>query len=309
MKTTILLLLMVAANTVFDQYTKEKLAMGEKSTYQNLQIYPIRANKTFQEKHKSVGKYTTLQQGLKQNKIRISESSRDGEVNKLFIENVSKDTIMVLAGEVVQGGQQDRVISNDFVLYPKSGKKDLDVFCVEAGRWVENGTGSDFKEYYTISSNKVRKAAAVEKQQDRVWNEVAEVVEKNDVKTSTGALTASKDAAKLNAELKTYKSRLANIFKDQPDVIGIVAVSGKEVLGCDLFATHEMFLDYYPNLLDSYATEAISSGAPVTATYNDVNRFLQDLISDESKQEESLKDSGTILKDKGKKYHISKFQK
>lgn len=307
MKITLTILFVVAVNSAFAQYTKDNLAMGDKSTYQNLQLYPIRANKVFQEKHKSVGKYTTLQQGLKQNKIKISESSRGGDVNKLFIENVSNDTIMVLAGEVVQGGKQDRVISDDFILYPKSGKKDLDVFCVEAGRWVQNGTNNDFKAYYTISSNKVRKAAAVEKEQGKVWEEVAEVVEKNDIKTSTGALTGAKDADKLNAQLKDYKNWFANSFKDQPDVIGIVAVSGKEVLGCDMFATHELFLSYYPNLLDSYATEAISSGAPVTATYNEVNKFLLDLISNEATQEDSLKGTGTVLKDKGKKYHISKF--
>lgn len=309
MKTILAFLFVVIANSAFAQYTKDNLAMGDKSTFQNLQLYPVKANKTFQERHKSIGKYTTLQQGLKQNKVKISESSDGGEVNKLFIENVSKDTIMVLAGEVVQGGKQDRVISNDFVLYPKSGKKDLDVFCVEHGRWVQNGTGGEFKDYFTISSNSVRKAAAVEKEQGNVWEKVAEINKKNEVKTSTGALTAAKDADKLNAQLKNYKNWFASSFRDQPDVIGIVAVSGKKVLGCDMFATHEMFMSYYPNLLDSYATEAITSGGPVTASYAEVSKFLMDLISNEAAQEDTLRNSGTMLKENGKKYHISKFQK
>jgi hypothetical protein len=309
MKNILTILFFVAANSVFAQYTKENLAMGDKNTYQNLQLYPVKANKAFRDKHRGVGKYTNLEQGLKQNKIKISERAGGGTVNTLFIENVSTDTIMVLAGEVVQGGKQDRVISNDLILYPKSGSKMIEVFCVEHGRWVQNGTGGQFKNYFTISSNSVRKAAAVEKEQDNVWQRVADINEKNDVKTSTGALTAAKDADQLNSQLKRYKDWFANSFKDQPDVIGIVAVSGKEVLGCDMFATHEMFLSYYPNLIDSYATEAISSGAPVTASYSDVNKFLMDLISNEATQEDSLKNSGTILKDKGKKYHISKFQK
>ena len=305
MKLTIILV--VLSQCAFAQYTKENLAMGEKNTYANLQIYPIRANKSFHDAHKGVGKHTTLQQGLKQNKIKVTESSSSGSVNKLFIENVSNDTIMVLAGEVVQGGKQDRVIQNDFVLYPKSGKKDLEVFCVEAGRWTQNGSGSEFKDYFSISTNTVRKAAAVEKDQGKVWEKVASTNEALNVKSSTGALTAAKGAKEVNDQIAAYKKQFGSSFNGQPDVIGIVAVSGKNVLGCDLFATHEMFLSYYPNLLDSYATEAITSGGPVTISYNEVNEFLLDLIGDESKQEKKLEDSGTILKDKGKKYHISKF--
>ncbi|HZY81881.1 MAG TPA: DUF6569 family protein [Cyclobacteriaceae bacterium] len=309
MKSTLILFILVLTQTAFAQYTKENLSMASVSNYayQNLKLYPIRANQAFQQQHRDVGNYKTLQESLKEKKLKITESSKDGDVNTLFIENVSNDTIMVLAGEVIQGGKQDRVISNDFIIYPKSGKKDLDVFCVESGRWQQNGTGSDFNTYYTISTKEVRKAAAVEKEQGKVWEKVAETTQKNNVSAPTNALTAMKDANTFKAELKTYTSRLRDSFRDQKDVIGVVAVSGKTILGCDMFATHDIFMSYYPNLLDSYATEAITSGGPVTVSYEQVDKYLMELISDESKQDQKVKDNGTMLKEKGRKYHISTF--
>src|SRR6185369_14685935 len=109
MKTMLSMIFTVIACSAMAQYTKENLSIdartagGETYAYQNLKLYPIRANKAFEQEHRDIGKYLTLKDGLKQSKIKISESSSSGSVNKLFIENTSADTIMVLAGEVVQG--------------------------------------------------------------------------------------------------------------------------------------------------------------------------------------------------------------
>jgi hypothetical protein len=307
MKKIIIILFVVLAQQAFAQYTKENLTMGDQNTFQNLQLYPIRANKAFEEQHRDVGHYTTLQNGLKGNKVKVTESSQSGSVNKLFIENVSPDTIMILAGEVVQGGKQDRVISNDFILYPGSGKKDLDVFCVESGRWVQNGSGSDFKSYYSISSKEVRKAAAVDKNQGKVWEKVAETNNKNQINTSTNALTAMKDSDTFKAQLASYQNWFKDKFKNSKDVIGVIAVSGKTVIGCDMFATHDIFSNYYTSLIDSYATEAITSGGPVKVTEEEVTAYLLNVISDEATQESRVLKNGTLLKEKGRKYHISTF--
>src|SRR5437879_6772929 len=115
------------------QYNKINLRLEPatsqtKYRYENLQLYPIRANAAFVSTNKGVGKFETLKNALDKKKVVVTES-KDEEVNNLFIENVSKDTVMILAGEVVQGGKQDRMVAQDVILYPKSGKKDLSVFC------------------------------------------------------------------------------------------------------------------------------------------------------------------------------------
>src|ERR1700722_2006335 len=62
---------------------------------------------------------------------------RDGaQVNRLVLVNNSKRPLLLLAGEIVSGGKQDRVIGKDRIIPAESDPVDLSVFCVEPGRWV-----------------------------------------------------------------------------------------------------------------------------------------------------------------------------
>ncbi len=108
-----------------------------------------------------------------QNQIQNQQTNEaDGEVNKLFVENVSNDTVYLMAGEVVKGGKQDRVLASDMVLPPNSDKVELPVFCVEHGRWSYKSDAFGFTEYYTVSANSVRGKAVKEKNQYEVWDAV-----------------------------------------------------------------------------------------------------------------------------------------
>lgn len=316
MKHLILLCLcaLVSMPVLRAQYQLENLTLESRAqvaqdryTYQKLQLYPIRANNTFRSHHKDVAKYVTLKEALEKKKVVISEKSRSGTVNTLFIENVSSDTVIVLSGEVVQGGKQDRVIAQDFVLYPKSGQKDVSVFCVEHGRWSPKNGDTSFRQYFTISSNEIRKAATVNKNQQDVWNKVSETTDKNRANTSTGTLTALQQSESYTKDVKQYTDHFQGTLSAEQDVIGVVAVTGSTILGCDMFATHEIFAQYLSNLLHSYATEAITSGKEVDVPYEKVEEYLKTILADESKQESEVEKKGTMLKDGNKKIHISTF--
>jgi hypothetical protein len=290
------------------QYNSQNLTVatsGATYRYEKLQLYPVKANEAFEKEHKDLGKYLTLKEAMEKKMIRISEVD-NGEVNKLFLENVSKDTVMILAGEVVQGGKQDRMIGQDLVLAPGKGKQDVDVFCVEQGRWTARREGMSFSKYYSVSPNKVRKAGTVNKNQNEVWKEVAETTEKNDAKTGSGTLTALKDSERYGKDLERYNEQLKALAAE-PGVIGIVAVTGNQILGADLFASHALFEKHYANLLASYASEAITSGAEVTISPAAVKKYLDAILADESTQEEEVQKKGTMLKQGAKKVHISTF--
>ncbi|HYC85627.1 MAG TPA: DUF6569 family protein [Chryseosolibacter sp.] len=310
MKLLCALFILLAVPVAHAQYTKDNLRtepVAENSHgFRNLRLYPVRANHTFLNHHKSVKGYKSLEESLRENKIAITEVS-SGEVNKLYVENVSSDTVIILAGEVVEGGKQNRVLAKDMIIPPLSGKNDVDVFCVEEGRWSPRKGDMAFKGYYTISSNEVRKAAAVKKDQRAVWNKVAETTEKNNARSSTSTLTELKNSSGFSGELEKYIAHFSAFFVNEPDVIGVIAVTGDSVMGCDLFATHELFAKTYRNLLNSYATEAITSGRPVTASYEEVSNYLDAIISDESQQQQRLEKNGTILKQGARTIHISSF--
>src|SRR5215471_15502930 len=113
----------------------------------NLTVFPVVAAKSY-----PTGEFLTLDEGLHSGEVVVTEAGSvrglvrrhgqpvrqyDGaEVNRLVLVNNSKRPLLLLAGEVVSGGKQDRVIGKDRIVPPESDPIDLSVFCVEHGRWV-----------------------------------------------------------------------------------------------------------------------------------------------------------------------------
>ena len=84
-------------------------------------------------------------------------------------------------------------------------------------------------------------------------------------------------------------------------------MTGDKVMGCDMFATHALFISTFESLLHSYIGEAITNGAEVTLGNEEVYNYLDEILKDESLQEENVNENGVLYKWKNKKLHISKF--
>ena len=78
----------------------------------------------------------TLQEAMAKGTVKVHET---GSVNELTVENVGSDEVFVQAGDIVKGGRQDRVLSVDLLLPPRSGQVSIAAFCVEHGRWSGRG--------------------------------------------------------------------------------------------------------------------------------------------------------------------------
>ncbi len=103
-------------------------------------------------------KLLTLDEALEQKKVVVHETKT---VNKLAIENVSNEEVFIQAGDIVKGGQQDRILALDLIVPPKSGIVPLDSFCVESGRWaMREGEAADkFESSKATASGKDLKSA------------------------------------------------------------------------------------------------------------------------------------------------------
>src|ERR1700686_3068181 len=113
----------------------------------NLTVFPVVAARSY-----PTGEFLTLDEGLRSGEVVVTEAGNvqglirrhtmppvrnDGaQVNRLVLVNNSKRPLLLLAGEIVTGGKQDRVIGKDRIVPPESDPVDLSVFCVEPGRWV-----------------------------------------------------------------------------------------------------------------------------------------------------------------------------
>lgn len=61
----------------------------------------------------------TLQEAMDKGTVQVIET---GSVNQIKIENTGSEEVFIQSGDIVKGGQQDRVIQVSFVLPAKSGR-------------------------------------------------------------------------------------------------------------------------------------------------------------------------------------------
>jgi hypothetical protein len=97
-------------------------------------------------------------------------------VNTLVLVNNSSQPLLLLAGEIVTGGKQDRVIAKDRIVPAGGDPIDLSVFCIEHGRWTESsekfGATAKTSTGSFMLQPTVRQEAMVAKDQQEVWNSV-----------------------------------------------------------------------------------------------------------------------------------------
>lgn len=152
-------------------------------THGNLTIFPIVGGVDY-----DTSRFLTLDEGVRAGTVIVTEQGSvpgllrrgqpvnrgsGGAVNQLVLINNSDRPLLLLAGEIVTGGHQDRVIGADRLVPPNSDPIDLSVFCVEPGRWV--GPSTQFNSMKSqMAQPSVRVPAMAAKDQHQVWNQVAE---------------------------------------------------------------------------------------------------------------------------------------
>ena len=290
-----------------DAIDQKKILITETgaSSQNERETAPIREVNTEREANHQTESYNVQNQQINQGSNIGGDVS--GRVNTLIANNISTDTIFIMAGEVVKGGKQDRVIAQDVVLAPGE-KIDLNAFCVEKNRWVtKNENQGAFTGYYNVTSMDIRKTVTEEKNQSEVWKKVDKHTSKNKASSATSTYTNLENSEDYQKDIKNYMDKFNNLFDANNKVIGFIAVTGDEIIGCDLFATHELFISSYENLIHSYIGHAITNGSKISISSEKVYTYLNNILKDENKQEEKIEKNGTLYKWKNKKLHITLY--
>ena len=228
----------------------------------NLAVFLIHGKDKLKDKT-----YLTLQEALQQKKIIVYETK---DVNELIVQNLSyKEEIYIQAGDIVKGGQQDRVLGVDVVLPPRSGKVNIAAFCVESSRWEKRGNESVGKfdsSNDRLATKDLKLAATGARNQSEVWAKVAEAQEKLSrnvsapVQSSQSAssLQLTLENKKVQATADSYVKDLAGIVAGKSDVIGYAFAINGHVNSADVYASNALFVKLWPKLLKASAIEAIA---------------------------------------------------
>lgn len=238
--------------------------------YENLRLYPITADARLAQEQASLAALKTLAEGMNTQGFRIMERKQFGReeetwFNGLTVQNKSQDTVFIMSGDVVTGGNQDRVIAYDDVI-PPGTVKNIAVFCVEAGRSSYYDPAAPeaekqvaaFKGYYNVASPAVRKAVH-SGNQGSVWSEVSKVTLANGAHSNTSAYAALDTENEKKEKREAYLRFFDEKIETLPNVVGIVAVCNGQVAGVDVFGHPDLFRRQYKSLLHGYVAEAVTA--------------------------------------------------
>jgi hypothetical protein len=290
--------------------------------FENISIFPVVSAST-----EDTRPFLTLDEGLSSGEVLVSEQGAAGlartrndrpvvvpqytgaSVNQLVLVNRSKRPLLLLAGELVSGGKQDRIIAKDRIVAAGADPLPLDVFCVEHGRW---STGSQFNAAKTIVHPSVREQAAVKQDQQEVWSAVAggstakaapaapearlssrAVAEAITVEAPTQSYTKIYEKGRVGGSVDELVEQVQKRFARATSglkgehVVGVVVAYGGEVAWSDIFASGDLFDQYWSKLLRSYAVEALArTTLRETASPDDAREFLHHLNGRETQESE-----------------------
>lgn len=219
--------------------------------YKNLTLVPVVSTAPV-----PASGYLVLDEGMKSGKVAVIETADGGTVNELVLENRSSEPLFLLAGEVVIGGKQDRIIGKDTVIPPRTTQK-IPVFCVEHGRW--SGRKADFSTAQTLAHTALRKKAKYGTQSE-VWQEVSSKNAKRRVQndTQTYRRVAMDPAVEGSiADYEAHFSRALASLAPRRDLVGFVVALNGEVVAIETFGSPALFRKLEHKLLRSYYVEAV----------------------------------------------------
>lgn len=285
------LLLTVAGNAVAQNVSDYRIS--EAFTHKNLTIFLIHGKNQTDRKN-----ILTLEEAMENKEFVVYETEN---VNELAVENLSKtNDVFIQSGDIVKGGQQDRLLAVSIMIPANSGKILIEAFCVESGRWEKRGREDAGK--FSSSSDRIvtrdlKIAANKTRSQQAVWTEVSNAQEKLsenvggsvNAAASETSLQLSLEDKKVKANIDKYISSLGRIIDGKSDVIGYAfAVNGK-INSADVYVSNSLFKKLWLKMLKAAATEAVANLNEKTKSElvkaGDVKTFLTDSEKGKSKEE------------------------
>jgi len=243
--------------------------------YKHVTIFPV--------VHKSAvsidrAQYMTLADGLRTRQVAVQERKGGGQVNLVNVANLSDKPLLLLGGEIILGGQQDRVLGKDTII-PAHAEVAVQVFCVEHGRWSGK---REFGAAGGMADGKVRLRAKYRNDQRQVWAEVSKKNAALGAQNSTDTYRRVAAGAEGQRAIKPYREHIARELQRLPEakkLVGFIAAINGRITSVDVFASPTLFASYRERLLDSIILSAadvpVDRAAPA-ATAAQAKRFVDE---------------------------------
>jgi len=244
--------------------------------------------------------YLTLDQAMADSSIKISEVSESGNVPEIRFENTGSKPTLLIDGEEISGGMQNRIL-NISILAPAKETITIPVTCVEAGRWGRHDSAyrrerdrilksrhrAEFEEADHIAFMRMRRAKHVAVTQSlkaagsryasqaEVWSEIENLDGDMGTRSPTRAMRDSYEQRRQS--LEEYVQALP-VVKDQ---VGVLFALNNHMVGLDLFDHPHTLSRILPKLVRSHAMEALREPDTVAevASVDAARDFIGEIVN------------------------------
>jgi hypothetical protein len=244
----------------------------------NVTLIPISYNKPISKQQE--GNFITLGEAKKEGVVEIMERE-GGEVSSLTVTNKGTRPILLLGGELLLGGKQDRIVARD-VIVPPGKTVNVEVFCVEHDRW--DGETQHFEYKDSVVPEKVRQAAAYDGQ-EAVWGEVGKVNEQA-VFARGGTIAAGLSSETVTKAINSNLPKVLEGLKSQKDVVGVIYVLNGRIQSADLFGNPRIFEAAKESLVRGYLADGAPDASKPTfkIEMGTCRKFLEEILQDRDKR-------------------------
>jgi len=185
------------------------------------------------------------------------------DVTTLMVANTASRPLLLLEGQVLEGGWQNRMVARSVVVAPND-ELAVDVVCVEAGRWSGRRRHADScRRAATRVQAGLRGAGD---RQNEVWKRLSEY------ETRYGSNATSSFSEHANRAADDV-SRLTQGMRPFPGQIGIVIAISGYPLSAELFDSPLTLAEQYQSIVVAAAMDAVGRPAEVTPSRR-VRRFI-----------------------------------
>ena len=275
--------------------------------HENLAIIPLKSKRNYID-------ILSLKKGIELELVEVKECEQS-TVNTLIVKNNSVTPLLLIDGEEVVGGDQNRIVNSTILIDGKSEMK-IPVSCTEKGRWAYK---SEFKQSNYIANYNTRRAKEYASRstghyQNVIWSSINSLEVENNFASPTSAMEESYEHLKANHE------KIISEFKIEPEQNGVLIIVGGEIKGFELFLNSEIYREFHEKILKSYLIDSKIENKTFTINVDAAQGIINNAFASsfEKRETVSLEDAyefenseglGSLYTYQNKIIHLSYFTK
>jgi hypothetical protein len=202
-------------------------------------------------------KFITLHDGMSKGMVSVREvgGADTWEVDIVRVTNRSRDTLVILEGELIEDAMQDRVTAEAVTIL--AGKtQTIQVRCVEEDR--DHG-GTKFNPGNAIAEVGLRRTV-VHSSQDQVWTKVKQINARDKIRTNTNTYRIAAHQQSQNNQRRDALIKQLELLEERPNIIGLAVAIDGQVVAIDRLANPDLYRQLEGKLIASYLPA--TSGPP-----------------------------------------------